>query len=48
VLCAPEIACGGSPLCAALWILLVAGATTSALFLVEFVVNAFRNGNRSS
>jgi hypothetical protein len=40
--------CSGSPLCAALWTLLFAGAVTAVLFFAELLLNAFRDSNRSS
>jgi len=48
LLATPDVACRDSRACAALWTLLIAGATAALLFLAEFLLNLFRDSNRSS
>jgi hypothetical protein len=44
----PDTNCRDSRLCAALWTLLIAGATAGLLFLVEFILDFFRDRSRRS
>jgi hypothetical protein len=44
----PDVACRDSRACAALWALLIASTTAALLFLAEFLLNLFRDNNRSS
>jgi hypothetical protein len=43
-----EFDCPHSQLCSVLWTLVLAGAVTGLLFAVEFILNSFRDTNRSS
>lgn len=43
-----ELDCPHNQLCSVLWTLLLAGAVTGLLFAVEFILNSFRDINRSS